>query len=296
MSDNEVKMYEELLELLENKFDNEEIDKANYTELKERYLAKLDQAKLEAKKNGSTPHIKVSGAQIISDTTLSAAGSAKISGGEIHKDLKFAGSAKILDDIVCRSLKASGSMKSEGSITAHGDVKCSGSFNCGGFLHSMGNAKFSGSAKVGGEVVVEGRIGASGSFKCGSNVQADQGGSFSGSAIVKGNFISKGTVGASGRITVAGNLVGADIFINRHAPNLKFRRMKKSVIEGTAFATEEIDINNTIVEQDVKGKDVTIGAFSEVNGTVFYVNKIDIHKKAKLARDPVQIQESQLIL
>ena len=296
MSDNEVKMYEELLELLEKKFDEGEIDKTNYSELKERYQGKLEQAKLEAKQNGSVPHIKVSGAQLSSDTVLSTAGSAKISGGDIPKDIKFAGSAKIANDLICNSLKAAGSVKSEGSITAHGDVKASGSFSCTGFLQAAGNVKFSGSGKVGGEVIVKGKIGASGSFKCGDNLQADQGASFSGSSVIKGNLLSQGTVGANGRITVEGNLVGADVFINKNVLSHKFRRIKRSSVEGTVFAIDEVDISNTIVEQDVKGKNVTIGALSEVKGTVYYVNNIDIHKKAKLANEPVQIQEDQLKL
>jgi len=296
MSDNEAKMYEELLELLEKKFEDGEIDKGNYSELKERYQGKLEQSKLEARKNGSVPHIKVSGAQVSSDTALSTAGSAKISGGNIPKDIKFAGSAKIANDLVCRSLKAAGSLKSEGSITAHGDVKCAGSFSCAGFLQAVGNVKFSGSAKVSGEVVVEGKISASGSFKCGDNLQVNQGTSFSGSSVIKGNLLSQGTIGASGRIAVEGNLVGADVFINKNVLSHKLRRMKSSIIEGTVFAIDEVDISNTVVEQDVKGKNVTIGAFSEVKGIVYYVNKIDIHKKTKLANEPVQIQEDQLKL
>ncbi len=296
MSDNEVKMYEELLELLEKKFEDGEIDKGNYSELKERYQGKLEQSKLEARMNGSFPHIKVSGAKVSSDTSLSTAGSAKISGGNIPKDIKFAGSAKIANDLVCRSLKAAGSLKSEGSITAHGDVKCSGSFSCAGFLQATGNVKFSGSAKVGGEVIVEGKIGASGSFKCGNNLQADQGASFSGSSITKGNLLSQGTVGANGKIVVEGNLVGADVFINKNVLTHKLKRKRSSSVEGTVFATDEVDISNTVVEQDVKGKNVTIGAFSEVKGTVYYVNKIDIHKKAILTNEPVQIQEEQLKL
>ncbi len=296
MSDNEVKMYEELLDLLEKKFEDGEIDKANYSELRERYQGKLEQAKLEAKQNGSVPRIKVSGAQVSSDTVLSTAGSAKISGGDIPKDIKFAGSARIANDLICKSLKASGSMKSEGSITAHGDVKCSGSFSCAGFLHATGNAKFSGSARVGGEVIVEGKIGASGSFKCGDNLQADQGASFSGSSKTKGNFLSQGTVEAKGKIVVEGNLVGADVFINKNVLTHKLRRKRSSSVEGTVFATDEIDISNTVVEQDVKGTNVSIGAFSEVKGTVYYVNEIDIHKKAQVANEPVQIQKDQLKL
>ncbi len=296
MSDNEVKMYEELLELLEKKFESGEIDKGNYSELKERYQGKLEQSKLEARRNGSVPHIKVSGAQLSSDTVLSTAGSAKISGGDIPKDIKFAGSAKIENDLVCKSLKAAGSLRSGGSITAHEDVKCSGSFSCAGFLQAGGNVKFSGSAKVGGEVIVEGKIKGSGSFKCGDNLQADQGVSFSGSSVTKGNLLSQGTVEANGRMVVEGNLVGADVFINKNVLGHKLRRIKRSSIEGTVFAIDEVDISNTVVEQDVKGKNVIIGALSEVKGIVYYVNKIDIHKKAKLANEPVQIQEDQLKL
>lgn len=296
MSDNEVLMYKELLELLEKKYDDGEIDKSNYFELKERYQAKLAQAELESKQNGSVPHIKVSGAKVMSDTLLSASGSAKISGGDLDKDIKIAGSAKIQNDLVCRNLRASGSIKSEGSITANGEVKCSGSFSCGGFLQATGNVKFSGSAKIGGEFITQGKIAASGSFKCNGNAQADQGASFSGSAYADGNLLSQGVIDASGRVEVHGNMVASDIFINKNVLHLKFKRGKRSVVEGTLFALNEVDISNTAVEKDVKGRDVTIGPHTDVKGTVYYVRKIDVHKKADLKSEPVQITEDQLKL
>ena len=296
MSENEVKMYEELLDLLEKKYDNQEIDKASYVELKERYSAKLSQAELEAKQNGSVPHIKVSGAKVVSESVLSAAGSAKISGGNIPKDIKVSGSAKIDHDLICKSLKASGSLRAGGSITADGDVRISGSFSCNDFLHTTGNFKTSGSAKVGGALTVVGRMGISGSFKCGGDAQVDQGANVSGSAIVDGSFLSKGTIDISGKTEVEGNLVGGDVFINKNVVIIKLNRRKTSKVKGSLFAINEVDINKVIINEDVKGKNVKIGPYSEVKGTVYYVNSIDIHKKAKLATEPVQISEDQLKL
>ena len=95
---------------------------------------------------------------------------------------------------------------------------------------------------------------------------------------------------------VEGNLVGADVFINKNTVFIKLKRRKNSKIKGTLFAVDEVDINKVIVEEDVKGKDVTIGPYSEVKGTVYYVNKIDVHKSAKLTTEPVQISEDQLKL
>jgi predicted acyltransferase (DUF342 family) len=296
MSENEYKMYKELLDLLEKRREEDEIDKENYEELKERYTKKLEIAKEFAEKRKATPSMKVSGAQTISDTVASFAGSVTINGGDVDRDIRVAGSAKFSDDIICKDLRAAGSLKSAGNITAHGNVKTSGSFKCDGFLHADYDAKFSGSCRVGGEVILGGKIGASGSFSSGGDLQAEKGIRIAGSAKVEGNMLSQSTVSLAGRARITGNLVGEDVGINKDVIAHRLKRSKPSIVEGSVFGTKEVILRNTIVEQDVKGVFVEIGPFTEVKGTVYYVDSIKVDKKAKLTTEPIQIGINQLKL
>jgi predicted acyltransferase (DUF342 family) len=296
MSESEYKMYKELLELLEKRKEEGEIDKENYEELKERYTKKLEIAKEFAEKRKATPSMKVSGAQTISDTVASFAGSVTINGGDVDRDIRVAGSAKFSDDIICNNLKAAGSVRSAGNITAHGDVKTSGSFKCEGFLHADKDVKVAGSCKIENEAIIGGKIGASGSFSCGGDLQAEKGVRIAGSSKVEGNMLSQSTVSLAGRTQIEGNLVGEDIGINKDVVAHRLKRTRPSIIGGSVFGSKEVILRNTIVEQDVKGVFVEIGPFSEVKGTVYYVDNINVDKKAKLSTEPVQISIDQLKL
>jgi len=296
MSESEYKMYKELLELLEKRKEEGEIDKTNYEELKERYTKKLEIAKEFAEKRKATPSMKVSGAQTISDTVASFAGSVTINGGDVDRDIRVAGSAKFSNDIICKNLKAAGSVRSAGNITAHGDVKTSGSFKCDGFLHADNNVNVAGSCKIGNEVIISGKLGASGSFSCRGDLQAEKGIRIAGSAKIEGNMLSQSTVSLAGRAQIEGDLVGEDVGINKDIIAHRLRRTKPSVVAGSVFGTKEVILRNTIVEKDVKGLDVEIGPFSEIKGTVYYVDKINIDEKAKLAANPVKIGYEELKL
>jgi predicted acyltransferase (DUF342 family) len=291
-------MYEELLELLEKRFSKGEIDKDNYEELKERYLQKLENAKVNLEEHKEASQIYTSGVKVSTDKSLSVAGSTKITGGHVGKDIRIAGSGKISDDVICNNLKSAGSLKSLGNITAHGDINTAGSFKCEGFLHGDLDAKFSGSAKIGLETIVQGRVVAAGSFSTGGFLQAESGAKFSGSAKIEGNLLSKGLVEAAGRIVVEGDLVGDDVLINkgRDFLGMRFRNLKRSLISGNLLGTGEVYLANTLVEGDVKGLKVEIGPFASVEGTVYYVDYIDVDKRAKLDSEPVKIGHKELRL
>ena len=291
-------MYEELLELLEKRFDNGEIDKSNYVELKTRYTQKLDAAKQNQEAHKDASKIYTSGVKSVTEESLTAAGSTRISGGEVRKDIRIAGSGKIDDDVECNNLKSAGSLKSFGNIIAHGDVGCSGSFKCSGFLHVDNDAKFTGSAKVEDYVIVQGRISAAGSFSSGSYTQAERGAKFSGSANIDGNLLSKGLVEIAGRIQVEGDLIGEEVLINKgkHTYGHRWRRFKPSIITGNIFATGEVYLGNTHAEGDVKGLNVEIGPYSRVDGVIYYVDNIEISRSAKLEREPIRITRDNLKL
>jgi len=294
----EIQMYEELLELLEKRFDDGEIDKSNYAELKTRYKQKLEASKQDQTMQKEASKIYTAGVKTVTEKSMTAAGSTRISGGAVMKDIRIAGSGKIDNDVECNNLKSAGSLKSFGNIIAHGDVGCAGSFKCAGSLHVDKDAKFSGSAKIEEEVIVKGRISASGSFSSGSLTQAERGVKFSGSSKIHGSLLSQGLVEIAGRTVVEGDLVGEDVLINKgkHAHSHRWKKLKPSVIDGNVFGTNEVYLGNTSVEGDVKGLRVELGPYSKVEGTIYYVESIEISNKSRIENEPVQIKREDLKL
>jgi len=291
-------MYEELLELLEKRYKDGEIDKENYDELKERYAQKLDGVKKDFEIHQEASQIYTSGVKVMTNGSLSVAGSTRISGGEVLKDIRIAGSGKIDSDVICNQLKVAGSLKSSGNITARGDVRASGSFKSAGFLRTDKDAKFSGSAKIDEETIVQGRLTVAGSFKCDENVQAVVGVKFAGSSNIAGSLLSQGTVEIEGKTQIAENLVGGDVSINKSKESLFLRRKKlsKSEIGKDVFATGDLYIANTEVNGDVKGLSVELGPYTKVNGIVYYVERLDIDRKVELANEPIKISREKLQL
>ncbi len=298
MTQHEIQMYEELLVLLEKRFDDGEIDKSNYVELKTRYTQKLEAAKQNQDVQRETANIYTS--VVISDTqsSMTEEGKTRIEGGTVLKDIRIAGSGKIDSDVECNNLKSAGSLKSYGNIIAHGNVGCAGSFKCEGSIHVDGDATFSGSAKIEHQVIVQGRISAAGSFTSGDQTQAERGIKFSGSSKIYGSLLSQGLVDIAGRVQVEGDLVGEDVLINkgRHAFGHKWKKLKPSIIEGNVFGTGEIFLGNTRVDGDVKGLRVEVGPYSKVEGTIYYVESIEVSNSSKIENEPVKIRREDLKL
>jgi len=299
MSENDIEMHIKLLELLEKRHKEGEIDDNSFNELKKRYEKKLKDAKANSEELMITSQIKVAGSQTLTPDSLSVSGSAKISGGKIMRDIRIAGSGKIEGDIECKSIKCSGAAKSTGSITAHGVVKTSGSFKCEDFLHTYEDAIFSGAAKVVGEVIVQGYLKTSGSFKCEDNVQAINGATLSGAATIEGNLVSQKTIDITGKATISGDVVGENIYFKskRFVFEIKlFRRRELSTVEGNIFAQNEVDIEDIYIEGDVKGKVVKLGLNTNIHGTVYYVEDLIMTDNVKLENEPVKITEEALKL
>jgi len=300
VSQNEIQMYKELLELLEQRFEKEEIDKESYRELKERYTKKLDEAREERKLLKDAPQIKVSGAQTLTKETVTIAGSAKLSGGKVMRNIRIAGSGNISGDIECNALKCAGSVKSQGSIIAHGEVKCSGSFKSEGFLHGDENASFNGSAKIGDELVIQGKLSASGSFKTEGNTQAKQGVSISGSSHIYGSILSQNTVTIGGKSSIEKDIVCENLIVEGRRTVFEswfFRKQKKLVrVYGNIIAQNEIDIQDIEVEKDVKGRVIKLGPNTMIFGTVYYVEDLFLSDGVKLEKEPVKIELQDLRL
>ncbi|MFX1454741.1 MAG: hypothetical protein ACFFDB_05140 [Promethearchaeota archaeon] len=222
---------------------------------------------------------------------VSVSGSAKILGGKINKSIRVSGSGKITGDLECNGLTSSGSLKGSGNLTAHGDVSSAGSFNIAGFLYGDESADFSGSTQIGNLVNIQGTLIASGSFKVGHFVRGDQGVTLSGSSTINGNLSSEKEISIDGTTQIEGNVVAEDILIGASETIKKKQHFR---IHGSVLAKNIVKIGRGHVENDVKGKNVTIGKGTEILGTVYYVDNLDVDKKAKLANEAVQINTEDL--
>ncbi len=300
MSKNEIQMYKELLELLEQRFDNGEIDKESYRELKERYTMKLEGVREDLELLKDAPQIKVSGAQSLTKDTVTVAGSAKITGGKVMRNIRISGSGIIDGDIECNDLKCSGSVKSQGSIIAHGEIKCSGSFKSEGFVHGDKNASFSGSAKIGNELVIQGSLSASGSYKTEGNTQAKQGVSIKGSSHIYGSILSQDTIKIGGKSNIEKDIVCENLVVEGRRTVFEswfFRKQKKLVhVYGNVVAQNEIDVQDIAVERDVKGRVIKLGPNTMIYGTVYYVEDLFLSDGVKLENEPVKIDLQDLKL
>ena len=300
MSQNEIQMYKELLELLEKRYDDNEIDKESYRELKERYNKKLEDTREDLKMLRDAPEIKVSGAQTLTKDSVTVSGSAKISGGKVMRNIRISGAGNISGDVECKALRCSGSVKIQGSVTAHGEVKCSGSFKSEGFVHGDENASFSGTAKIGDEFVIQGQLSASGSFKTDGNTQAKQGVSIRGASQINGSILSQNTVEIGGKSSIEKNIVCENLIVEGRRTVFEswfFRKQKKLVrVHGSIIAQNEIDVQDIEVEKDVKGRVVKLGPNTMVFGTVYYVEDLFLSDGVKLEKEPVKIEFHDLKL
>ena len=225
------------------------------------------------------------------DEHISITGSAKISGGKVKKSIRISGSGVINGDLECDGLTSSGTLKGSGNLTANGEISSSGSLNIAGFIRGEGSADFSGSTQIGNLVRIQGALVASGSFKVGHFVTVDEGIEISGSSSINGNISAQKSIKIDGTTKIEGNVVAENVLLGASEGAKKKQHYR---IHGSILAKNIVDITRTHVEGDIKGKDITIGRGSEILGTVYHVDKIEVNKKAKLANDPVQIKQEGL--
>jgi len=225
------------------------------------------------------------------DEHISTMGSAKISGGKTNKSIRISGSGTINGDLVCNGLTTSGSLKGSGNLTVHGDISSSGSFNIAGFLTGDESADFSGSTQIGNLIKIQGSLIASGSFKAGHFVRGEQEVKFSGSSEINGNLSSEKSISIDGSTHIEGNVVAEEVVFGVSREKIRKQHYK---IHGSILAKNNVDVIKTHVEGDIKGRTVKIGPGSEILGIVYYVDNVDIDKKAKLANEPTQITSDEL--
>jgi len=202
-------------------------------------------------------------------------------------------------------IKTSGSTRISGEVTARNNFRSSGTFKVLGLLTTGGRARFSGSTTCSSGVEIKGILKTSGTFKS-SNINVKQGFWGRGKVNVFNDITSQKVVDLEGGTKIGGSITAEDVFFEFRNKFRRFRywsvvllqfikRVRYSYwIKGNIYAINSVDIDRSIIEGDIKSRNAKLGRFTKVNGTIYYVDKCEIHKKAKLARKPIKINLEDL--
>ncbi|MFW9772449.1 MAG: hypothetical protein ACFFFB_08190 [Candidatus Heimdallarchaeota archaeon] len=226
---------------------------------------------------------------------MKISGSGTLSEGRIYDELNASGSVKLKGNFECDGFHSSGSLRGEGNLIVHGDIESSGSFRLIGSLYGDNNYRSSGSTSIEGEIIIKGEVVNSGSLRVGNNLEAIQGIRISGSTHVKGGLKSKSLIKITGSSTIYGDINGFDISLGRKGLSKRSIYKHPNKVFGSVYGRDNIYLINCLVENDVKGRKVYIGPKTEVLGTVYYVDTIQVDVNAVLKNKSVQIKEEELI-
>ncbi|MFX1406473.1 MAG: polymer-forming cytoskeletal protein [Promethearchaeota archaeon] len=229
---------------------------------------------------------------------MKISGSGRIQGGRIDDDIIISGSSHINGDLECNAIRILGSLRSAGVLISHGDVKSSGKFHIDGGLHGDNDINFSGSATVGNGVIAQGTLRTSGSFRANNKVIVSLGFISTGSSTIKGDLVSDKVISLDGTARIYGDIKAEDVLIDtKYQWSLKkiFSAKKHPYrIRGSIYAKNEVEISRVLVKKDIKGKNVKIGERTDILGTVYYVDNLDVHKRAFLRNKPIKIKLEEL--
>ena len=221
---------------------------------------------------------------------MKVAGSSTLNEGKINEDLVASGSTRLNGNLECEGFKSTGSLKGLSNLTVLGDFQCAGSFKLAGSLTVEGNAKSSGTTIIDGALLIKGGLSKSGSLKTGKQVEAQEGVKISGFTRIQGNLLSKKDVDLRGSVTIDENIKAENVFIGMTIDDFRpFKHPYK--VHGNIVADNEVTIKKTFVGGDIEGRDVKIGKGTEVVGTIYYINSIEVSSRATLANKPVQIKD-----
>ena len=225
---------------------------------------------------------------------MKISGSTSFSGQKIDDDLISSGSVRLQGNFECIGLRSSGAFRGGGDLTVHGDIRSSGAFRLASNLIGDGNAKFSGSTRVGGALTIRGALSNSGSLRVGGKVECQEGVRFTGSSRVHGSVSSQKTIVIDGTARIEGGIKGGEVYIGHERLFSRKLLRQPYKVGGSILAKENVELIGTYVGGDVRGTDVKIGIGTEISGTVYYVNNIEIHNKAKINHGPIQITMNDL--
>ena len=225
-------------------------------------------------------------------------GSGTIDGGKLEENLVVFGAAHITDDLECNGLKIAGALTGNSSLVVHGQVKISGSFQIGGSLQGDNDMKVSGHASVGDTIQVKGLLKISGSLRSENDIFAIEGVRSVGELRINGSLSSEKEVILEGASRIMGNIQAEDILIGSTWLSLSKRLFGKTSIhyriEGNLNAKNRVELFRTRVNGNIIGRYIKLNKGSNVKGTIYYLEDIEVHPNAKVVTPPIQIKEEDL--
>ena len=174
-------------------------------------------------------------------------------------------------------------------------MSVSGSFHGDGPVTAEGDVDVSGSCKVGGDFDVSGVITVSGSMKSEGNLYGKGGVRVYGSGKTDGDMVSENDIEVKGSVKVDGDVRANKVKFKAPVVFKRLlRRRERSQVDGEIVGQELVDIENIKVDGNVRGRVVKIGRNSKIEGSVEYVDDIEIAEDAILESQPVRIDASAL--
>ena len=142
-----------------------------------------------------------------------------------------------------------------------------------------------------------GKLKAMGSFRSGKNLETGSNISVLGAASIGGNILTESDVKVKGSVSVSENIYANNVTLGRkrwwNIFGIKQGSDRPYKISGAIISKNGVDIRGTVVKNDVKGQDVHIRKYSEVQGQIYYKNSIKVHRKAKTKGEPIKISEEK---
>lgn len=279
-------------------------------------------------KNKNVGRLVFSGSSTLEDITtnkrIRASGSSKLIGtiechsfrssgtlkgrGNISTEADFSSSGTFrLDGSVTSGtdIKTGGSTSISGELTVSNNFQTSGTLKASGLITTGGNAKFSGSSTCSSGVAINGTLRSSGTFKA-SYINVEGGFWGRGTVKISNDITSQNIIDLGGEARIGGSITAKKVLFDYGA---KFRRLRywtvvifqfiKRVkyayrVNGNIITRESVEIDRSLIEGDIKSRNIKLGRFTKVNGTIYYAENCEVHKRVKLAREPVKIKLEEL--
>lgn len=207
------------------------------------------------------------------------------------EDINVGGSVKVGPDSSIDSIDVGGSFKARGNLKF-------GSIDVGGSVSIEGNGEGE-SIDVGGKVRVDGSLALSGSLDVGGKVGVD------GDLNVERKISIGGTLTVGGNISTTKLSVGGSIEAMRIKATETFQIGKRGTVTGFVEAGDilireraetdslygdRIRVEERARAKNLYGREIYIERNAEVDGTITYVDRIEIEKDAKIKTDPVKVE------
>lgn len=220
-------------------------------------------------------------------------GIGQLASGKLNEGLTVNGIAKIPEAVSCSSLTINGLLKAKDSVLVQGPFTCNGMGKIKGHLQVEGNGINAGTLKIEGQFYLTGNLKLSGTIKANEDISVLESIKGDGMLTTHKTLHSHGNIELTGRVKVGENVIANNLIIKM--PKTAKHLNIKSKIAGEVAVQNTIDIENTIVERNIKARNVVIREGCEIFGGIYYVDTIQIDPSVNLQYQPQQISLESLL-